>query len=397
MFNRPLPTWVVIGLLTAAFLTAPGAAGAEDVFKWSNGFKLENEEKGYSLEFGGRIQADYTFASGDDGFDAEFDDGFEFRRARLFFAGRVYYKIKFKAQFDFAGDEVEVKDLFVALDSQVGEVRFGHYHEQFSQELVTSSKYLAFLERSLPVEAFAPGRNSGVGFQGSSGDRWNWGLGYFYDADGRGRSTDGDRTSWTGRVGFRPIHARDGKRILHLGVAVSQRERGEDDAFRFRARPEAHLSPRLVDTGTIPADSATLFGVELAGVRDRLWFAGEYIESAIDSEVLSDPTVSGYYVQVGFFLTPDHRRFKSSDGSFDRQKPGTMFGRDGTGALELAVQVSNLDLNDAGLAGGRQDDLTLAFNWYLNPATRFMFNLERADVDGVGDADFVLVRWQLDF
>ncbi len=42
-------------------------------------------------------------------------------------------------------------------------------------------------------------------------------------------------------------------------------------------------------------------------------------------------------------------------------------------------------------------DVTLALNWYPNPVTRLMLNVVNSDVDNVGDANFFLVRWQIDF
>ncbi len=42
-------------------------------------------------------------------------------------------------------------------------------------------------------------------------------------------------------------------------------------------------------------------------------------------------------------------------------------------------------------------ELTLALNWYPNPALRGMLNFVHSEVDKVGDANFFLLRWQLDF
>lgn len=386
-----------LALVAACALSTPAAVSAEPTFKWSNGFSLEDKDKGYKLKFGGRIQADYTFASGDSVFDGDLDDGFEFRRARLFFSGKIYDKVEFKAQYDFAGGDADFKDVWIALNTGPGQLRFGHFKEYFSLEEQTSSKYLAFLERSLPVEAFSPSRNSGVGYHGSSGDRVNWGFGYFYDADGFGVSGNGDNTNLTGRVAFRPIYKDGGKQLLHVGLAFSSKERGTGESLRFRARPEAHFTTRFVDTSSLDSDSATLTGIELAGVFNRFWFAAETMQMDVDAPLFGDPTFDGFYAQAGFFLTPDHRRFKTSAGAFDRQKPGTTYGKDGRGAMELVFRVSNVNLNDAGVSGGEQDNTTLGFNWYLNPATRFMLNFVNADVDGVGSMDFVLVRWQVDF
>jgi phosphate-selective porin OprO/OprP len=399
MLTRSLSTWAVCGLALAALLAAPAAVSAEDdqTFKWSNGFSLESKEKGYALKFGGRIQADYTFASGDTALEDGLDDGFEFRRSRLFFSGKIYHRIKFKAQYDFAGGSASFKDVWIGITNDVGELRFGHYKEYFSLEELTSSKYLAFVERSMPVEAFSPSRNSGVGFHGSNGDRINWGVGYFYDADGFGVSGNGDNTNITGRIAFRPVYEDGGKRLLHVGVAASSKERGTGEAFRFRARPEAHFTTRFVDTGSFESDSATLLGIEVAGVFNRFWFAAEHMQMDVDSPPLGDPSFDGYYAQAGIYLTNDYRRFKTSDGAFNRQKPGTTFGKDGKGAMELVARVSNLNLDDGLAEGGEQDNVTLGFNWYLNPATRFMLNWVNADVAELGSADFVLMRWQVDF
>jgi phosphate-selective porin OprO/OprP len=381
-------------VLAVTLFFAPSVRAEDDwTTKWSNGFKVESADKQFKLGFGGRVQADYTFASGDDTLPA-LEDGFEFRRARLFVSGTVYERVEFKLQYDFTGGDADAKDLYVGLLNDWGTVRFGQYKEYFSLEEQTSSKYVAFLERSLPVEAFSPSRNSGVGVHGKRGDTLNWGVGAFYDTDDFGDSVSEDRYDVTGRLGFRPIYSDDKTRILHLGIAASQQER--DGTLRFRSRPEAHLSPRLVDTGGIAGDSTMLLGGEVAGVFGPFWFASEYIQADTDAPAAGDPTFSGAYAQVGWFLTGESRAFKTSSGAFDRTKPKANFGK-GHGAWEIALRYSTLDLTDGAVDGGEQDDVTLAVNWYLNPVTRLMLNYVRADVDGAGEADFFLARWAIDF
>ena len=154
----------------------------------------------------------------------------------------------------------------------------------------------------------------------------------------------------------------------------------------------------LARTSSFLADSALIYGIELAGVNNRMWYAAEYISNNIDAPAVGDPTFDGYYVQAGYYLTDDYRRYKTSAGAFDRQKPNDPWGKEGgRGAWEIAVRVSSANLTDAGVAGGEEDNFTLAVNWYANPATRLMFNYVRADVDGVGDGNFLLVRMQVDF
>ncbi|MEM8964657.1 MAG: porin, partial [Acidobacteriota bacterium] len=88
---------------------------------------------------------------------------------------------------------------------------------------------------------------------------------------------------------------------------------------------------------------------------------------------------------------------KNSSGSWNRIKPNANWGMGGGGAWEIAGRYSNINLNDGNISGGEMDVFTLALNWYPNPATRLMINYVLSDVDGVGEADFILLRLQFDF
>lgn len=387
-------------LAAAAVLTASAAAAAAGdwTVRWSNGHKIASEDGGFELKFGGRLQADFTFLGGDGALSAA-EDGFEFRRARLFMSGLIYDRVEFKAQYDFAGGGAAVKDLYLGFKNRWGDVRIGHFKEPFSLEELTSSKYITFLERSLPVEAFAMSRNSGVAVLGHEGDRLNWGLGAFYDAGSTGKSTGSSNIDLSGRIGYRPIFADGGQRMLHLGLGVARLHRGAGESLRFRTHPEAHFAPRLADTGAVSADGATLADLEVAGVFGAGWFAGEYFRADVDAPASGDPTFGGAYLEAGYFLTGEHRRFKTRSGSFDRVKPKRSLRRDGgIGAWEIAARWSSVDLTDAAVNGGEQDDFTLGVNWYPNPATRLMIDWVHADVAGGPDqGDLFLMRWQVDF
>ncbi len=384
---------VALSCALAALLVVP-AASADWVAKWSNGHKIESDDGKFKLKFGGRIQADYHFEDIDRGLSSG-GDGFEFRRARLFFSGTIYERVEFKAQYDFAGGDADFKDMWIGLKQDWGKVKFGHYKEYFSLEELTSSKYLAFLERSLN-NAFAPGRNSGVGFEGKS-DKVTWGAGAYYDADGFGVSTGEDNINYTGRVVFRPLFEDKGKRMFHIGFAATQKDRAS--SIRFRVRPEAHFTNRFVDTRSFSADDALILGVELAGVHNSFWWAAEYNQADVSRPGgAADPTFDAGYIQAGYLFGGHHRRYKTSSAAFDRQKPSSNWGMDGgKGAWEIAFRYSTIDLTDAGITGGEEDNITVGVNWYLNPATRLMINYIMADVENRGDADFILVRWQVDF
>ena len=135
------------------------------------------------------------------------------------------------------------------------------------------------------------------------------------------------------------------------------------------------------------------------GVSGAFWASGEWIEADVDLEAPTrqSATANGAYLQAGYFLTGEHRGFKQSAGAFDRTKTKSNFLENGRGAWEIAARYSTIDLNDVGLGGGEQDSLTLAVNWYLNNFTRVMLNWVRADVEELGEADFALLRFGIDF
>lgn len=394
---RRVCTAAAVACAVAPF-AVPGA-GADDAWtvQWNNGIQVTSADKAFSLKLGGRIQADTTFVSEDPALTADvLGDGFEFRRARLFLEGTVYERIEFKAEYDFATSDPVFNDVWIGLNGVgPGLFQLGHFKEPFSLEVLTNANFLPFVERALPIEAFAPFRNSGIGYRGGN-DFVSYGAGAFYDADDFGLSTDEESTNLTGRVAVRPLYEEGGTRLLHVGVSASHQERGAG-GLRYRTRPEAHFSGRLVDTGVIPADGAMVLGGEAAGVFGPFWFTGEYVATDVDAPAAGDPSFDGAFVSAGWYLTGEHRKYRAGAGIFDRQKPATNFGAEGSGAWEVAARWSTIDLTDGGVSGGEQDNYTLALNWYLNPVTRVMLDWVHADVDQVGEADFVVMRCQVDF
>ncbi|MFQ5718997.1 MAG: OprO/OprP family phosphate-selective porin [Acidobacteriota bacterium] len=398
----------------AALLVLSTVARAEDndlrVF-YDNGLHLETEDTDVALKFGGRIQLDAaTFSRG--GIPAPldaFDDGTEFRRARLYFSGTIHDNVEFKAQYEFAGGDADFKDVWLGLKDLpvINHLRFGHQKEPFSLEELTSSKYITFMERALP-NLFAPGRNTGVAtFNTASHGRLWWGGGVFTETDSFGNNTDLDGgPNITGRISGLPLYRGDGAELLHVGLSVTDKgiPGGRID---LAGRPEAHLASKFLSTGDILADSLNVYDAEIAYVRDRFSAQGEFMIADLDAPAGADPSFSGGYAYVSFFLTHDRRAYKKSSAAFDRVKPAENFGKGGKGAWEIAVRYSMADLSDTGVLGGELDDLTFGVNWYLNPNTRFMLNYVMADLerrgDGMGgiietdDFDAVMARWQIDF
>lgn len=404
MTNKIL-IWV--GSLFLALAVAPSAFADMPDFAayWKDGLRFK---AGNNFEFriGGRIMWDSFFASEDDDIKTALgtiEDGTEFRRARLYTQGEIYGRVKYKAQFDFAGGDVDFKDVYIELKKipVLGSVKMGHHKVPAGLEILMSSKYMAFIERGLPASLF-PERETGISFNRSFFDKRMVAsvMGY-RDVDGYGEGEDDGDYNFAARVAGQPALEEDW--YLHLGGSLIVRT-PNNDSVRFRSRPEVHLGPRFVDTGTFAADGATQFGGELGFVYQSFSLQAEYTSIAVqDKDVagVDDPTFDAFYVYGSWFITGEKRKYKK--GAFSRNKPNKNFALDaegneeGTGAFELAVRFSSMNLEDGGITGGELQNITIGMNWYLNPVTRLMVNYVMADLDAVGDTQFLLFRAQIDF
>ncbi len=414
---------------------------------WSNGMRAKTTDGRISMKFGGRLMYDFIWID-----DGDFDDrgenlldGGEVRRARLYWEGTFWKALKFKWQYDFAGGNGTVKDLYLELhrlpgSGETGEwhLRGGHFKEPFSLNELTSSKYITFMERALP-NVFVPGRNPGFMVHGHAlNERMTFGAGVFkaasdsedceaelVDADGDGDidpddaidcdldlqfddaqfQRDGDYAG-TVRVTALPWYEK-GKALLHVGGSYSLRKVGA----RYRSRPEAHLTERLIDTGGIPVDRVHVAGAEAAFAYGPFHCQGEYLWANNDLSAsapagFDDPTFTGWYAQAGVFLTGESRPYKTTAGTWNRVKPKKNYGEDGGyGAVELAGRYSVLDLDDSDFQFGQMRNWTAALNWYLTPNVILKWNYIRtmledvAEVDGDDspETDLLMMRLQVDF
>jgi phosphate-selective porin OprO/OprP len=348
----------------------------------------------------GELQADFYAFDQDDASKAAFGDienGEAFRRARVGMFGD-YGPSEYRISMDFAlSGRPSFLDVYAGLHDLpcVGKVLVGHFFEPFSLERLTSNYFTTFMERSLIDSAFVPARNTGIAAKNTYLDQHGtWEVGIFRsDSDAFGDDVgDNFESAVTGRLTWLPCYEEscDSYDYWHLGVACSFRG-ANDEVVRFRSQPEARLGatspnvPDFVDTGSIPADNFQLAGFETAWVHGPFFIQSEYVLATVDSQQSGWLAFDGWYAAAGYFLTGESRPYNRQNGSFDRVIPRRDFVRYdgqpeekrvefGPGAWEVDVRVSQLDLNDDLIRGGRLTDLTVGLNWYLNPYLRVTSN-----------------------
>jgi phosphate-selective porin OprO/OprP len=384
----------------------PGVASNDewDVY-WKDGVRIERKDGAAKIKIGGRIQFDAAAIGSSNRLQRDFDTdgtGTDFRRARIFMSGSISENGIFKAEYDFAGGDVDFADVYIGLTKLpvVGTVRVGHMKEAFGLEELTSSKYITFMERSLPILAFAPGRNSGIGINDTAFDeRMTWAIGGFQEvgSDGEDFSNQGEYNV-TARVTGLPVYEDEGKQLVHVGYSYSHKFRNSEN-IDFDSKPEANLAKNLVLTPDLSSNGVDLFGGELATVLGPLSIQGELIGVLVDGSQMANRQFYGASAQVSYFLTGENRVYDVKTGSFGRTSPAKPFSisKGQWGAFEVAARYSHINLNDGAVRGGILSDYTIGLNWYLYRNLRIVVNGITGHLNGVGDTYIAQSRVAVDF
>lgn len=355
-----------------------------------------------------RIQVDGTMARADSALEQStgpLGESINLRRFEAFAQGTIDHHLRYSLSFDFGAD-AGFGDVFVegredglnVFGYRIGQFRAGSFQEPFSFERIMSSYYTGFLERSLPVWTFTPGNNIGyMVYDTARKKRFTWAVGFFSFGQNNEANASKSALSVTSRVTWLPMYRDDGTKLFHVGASVSSRNPSGSNT-RYRSRPEARFVDFLVDTGDQEASRIGLYGLEIAAMNGPLSLQSELIVSQVAGTEYGELSFWGGYLEVGYFLTHDHRSYDTSSGVFSkvipkRDKVG-FFNKKPGGALELTGRISNVDLDDGGLNGGQLVDYSFGVNWYLNATSAVKFNYIYSDVKDSGHANVFILRYQ---
>lgn len=356
---------------------------------------------GWSFKPRGRLMFDAGFTNAPDSTGASDGFGNEVRRARLGASGDMPGGFGYKFEVDFAGNEISVADAILSYENGPIEIAIGQHNNFQSLEELTSSLHTTFIERAAFTDAFGFERRLGASITYARGDVLAQ-AGVFTD---NLEDTDSKNRGADARIVFMP---RAGDTQLHFGGSFHYNDLDDPaDQLRYRQRPLVHFtSQRFIDTRSMGADSETGYGLEAAAIAGRFHAAAEgYWQSVDIPGVADDPSFFGGYVEAGVFLTDDTRGYKG--GKFDRTKPSSPVGEGGIGSVQFTLRYDHLDLNDAGIVGGRQAGYFAALVWKPTDYTALMLNYGRlqytdailptASGDTSYGVDAIGMRAQIDF
>ena len=369
------------------------------------------EEAKMSAKIGAKLQVDGAAYLAGNQFKG-FDDSFEVRRFRVYARGDclLLMPVSYEVELGYIPNQFYIENSYLAFRDLpwIGELKFGQYQAPMSLDAVTSSRDTTMMELAAPLAALAPGVNAGVEIGRPIFDqRATWKLGLFT----AGTSQDtGDASKNYGRAITRfttlPIyevnpHHPDSAMFLHLGLSANILY-SASSTLSYRSRPESHLAPYVIDTGTIEADRALVAGAEAAWVKGPFSIQGEYLHSWVNEKDGQSLGFDGFYASTSWFLTGESRPYDRQNGCFTRVIPHKNFdwGKGGWGAWEVAGRYSFVNLDSADVHGGRLSMLMTGVNWYLHPHVRWRFEYglgHVTDRQPEGNVNVFQTRMEVDF
>jgi phosphate-selective porin OprO and OprP len=433
--------------------------------RWDNGFVAETADKCFRFHIGGRMEFDNCWFNQDDNIligtspNQTMLDGTLFRRARMRADGRLWEFTDFACEVNFANIQdvsntdnstvqvgsVGLTDFYLNFREipWFGNVRVGHLQAPISLERYSSSNAWYYMERSSMWDAFYnPNdyQNGIVAFDSYFDDRVTLAGSAAWigksDIQSFGFGANEGKYGAGARVTALPIYKDEGRSLLHLGAGYFHQSL-TDNLFSVASRPLLRAgaggtqTPNLIFTGTFfSPNGADIANVEAAMVRGPFSMSGEYAVTHINNvfeqqtPVFAGPrgdvTYHAFYAEGGLFITPgDQRRYDKKTGTWTRTVPvqnayfvrqdcGPIFSR---GAVQLLARYTFLDLisgdpvltpTSGGARAGRQQDVTLGANWYLNSQTSIMVNYVATHLESVvpgasGNIHGIGCRFHLDF
>lgn len=328
----------------------------------------------------------------------DLNSGTNFRRGRFGVDGKLFGDWDYGLLLDFGGSGTDgsttLHELWVQYSAfKPFKFRVGAFAPNLGLEDAASTNGSLFPERpsSAEVARSLAGSDKRIGAQVlANGEHWLVAAAVT-GAKAADPATLDEQLGYTFRVAGTPLHGYDWR--VHLGanasvVATPAQTTAGLYPITLGDRPELRVDgTQLVSTGAIEADGARHWGLEAAAQKKNLLIQGEYFDYVVrrrdPAPGLSDPHFHGWYVEGGWVITGEARKYNTGTAAFDAPSVDHPFDLDehGLGAWELVARYSVLDLDDGAVRGGEQAIWSGGVNWFANPAVKFSLHYLDVSVD----------------
>jgi phosphate-selective porin OprO/OprP len=368
-------------------------------------------ESCYWFKIGGLLQLDETIFSGKATAKRhDFPNGANIRRAWLDFKGGVGDDWSYRVTLDFRGSPVIIREAYLNFSGiEQTNIAVGQIFIPFGLENWGHKKDLMFLEQSLMTTAFlAPEFGLGVYADTHFCDMFTVAAAVYQprqaersfglqsrafavgtirpELDHRPRN---DRTGEAIRVTFSPLHCED--TVYHFGASVKNQRLVSTtpeglsvltNVFQTVPEGQGRTTATLINAGAQRARRFTVGGLEAAALWGPVTVQAEYNKAKMKLHRdltapanFGQPEFWGWHAQAGYVITGESRCYDFCSGTF-----GSVIPASDCGAWEIAARYSAVNLIDDHVYGGRENNVTIGLNWFVNENVQIKFNYVRANI-----------------
>lgn len=297
-----------------------------------------------------------------------FNDGFGVPDARVGVAAK-YDKWYAKVDIGYAYGKVGLKDILLQYTFNEHQLlRGGYFVHQFGLQSATSSSFKISMEEPMSQGIFGDPRLLGLMYVHNL-DKFFGTFSFFTESNSMKMPSDQLGNQGFGmmsRLLYKPF-TEDGK-ILHFGFSGAFETPQYDKTAALNHKVYTLAAPFPTRVAKITAIQARvenakrLFKIspEITAAKGKLGIETQYFYlNIVRDNGFQNYKASGAYCSLrGLIKGPDYS-YNHADGGIDTPKPGSM---------ELVAAYNYTDLSDhkANILGGRANDWSLTYNYYLN-------------------------------
>lgn len=341
--------------------------------------KFSSKDDRFEINLHTYIQTDVMKFTGD---TRDLNSGANIRRARVSLFGKFLTNWIYNFTYDFA----EGGSLIYANggydDGKHNQIIVGQFLPNFSISNWDSSFALNFLELAPVVDIFSPDYGIGTSYSFYTGTFALHASVFGPNANQsvKGRNPIGSSI----RIIYAPIHTET--KVFELGVSASTQKPDGSNKVMFNSMPDvkSRNADTLISATVSNVDNYGVIGPEISAVYKAFSLQGEYYVTRLNRMHGSqDVNFSGFYGTIGYFLTGESRLYSYPGGGFVDITPI----KHRFGAWQIMGRYDYLDLNDKDIQAGKQQDLTIGLNWFINQFVVFQLNYVRAFANNIANQD----------
>lgn len=294
-----------------------------------------------------------------------------------------------KIELGYGDSKIALKDVYLNYEYKENSFRLGYHFEPFGNARVGTANF-RFMTDAVSDKALGNSRKLGISY--SYNQKWfNFMGGVFSDGDIQKSKPLDQGYSVAAKLVGRPLLQE--KRLIHIGVAP--RFNSSQDEVVFSAGSPTDLLAKddntFLDARVDQVINQWKLDLETILLYDKWYFQGQYFLAHLNRFAADNYNGKGGYAQLGYMLIGAKHNYNPRTGMIVNPAPKS---------LELLLRYNNVNLNDAGIRGGRLSDVSVGMNYFINKYVAAKLNYTRmmvGDSSPRGGQNFDLLQGRVQF